>query len=69
MNNFPTGLYDLLHTVQLHKKLEESGLLERAEWSSFEAEELQQHLVIPLAHEIAIFISESLILDPQVFCK
>ena len=40
MNNFPTGLYDLLHTVQLHKKLEESGLLERAEWSSFEAEDL-----------------------------
>ena len=61
MNNFPTGLYELLHTVQLHKKLEESGLLERVEWSSFEAEELQQHLVIPLAHEIAKFISESLI--------
>jgi len=31
MNNLPCGLYDLLHTVQLQRMLEESGLLERAE--------------------------------------
>ena len=60
MDKLPAGLYDLLHTAQLHKRLEEFGLLEQAEWSSFEAEELQQYLVIPLAHEIAKFISDSL---------
>ncbi len=34
----PAGLYDLLHTSQLHKRLEKAGLLERAVWSDFAAD-------------------------------
>lgn len=56
----PAGLYDLLHITQLHKRLEKAGLLERAVWSSFEAEEFHHHLAIPVAHEIVAFISEAI---------
>ncbi len=59
-NALPAGLYDLLHTTQLHKRLEKAGLLERAVWSDFAAEEFYPHLAIPLAHEIAAFISEAI---------
>ncbi len=53
-------MYDLLHTTQLHKRIEKAGLLERAVWSDFAAEEFHHHLAIPLAHEIAAFISEAI---------
>ena len=59
-SSLPEGLYDLLHTTQLHKRLEKAGLLERAVWSDFSAEEFHHHLAIPLAHEIAAFISEAI---------
>ena len=60
MNNLPAGLYDLLHTAQLHKRLEKAGLLDRAVWSDFEQEDFKHHLAIPLAREIASFISEAI---------
>ncbi len=56
--NLPIGIYDLLHTSKLQKRLEQAGLLDRAIWSEFDPEDLQHHLAIPLAREIASFVSE-----------
>ena len=61
MKDFPVGLYDLLHTKKLHAQLEKVGLLDRAIWEKFEPEELKNHLAIPLAREIALFISENIL--------
>jgi len=58
MKELPIGIYDLLHTTQLHKRLEKAGLLDRAVWHDLEPEELHYRLAIPLAHEIASYISE-----------
>jgi len=59
MNELPVGLYDLLHTTQLHKRLEKAGLLDRAQWTDFDRDELQHRLAIPLSREIASFIAEA----------
>lgn len=61
MKDLPVGLYDLLHTKQLHNRLEQAGLLDRAVWAKFEPDELKTHLAIPLAREIALFISENIL--------
>ena len=58
MKDLPVGIYDLLSTSQLRKRLEKAGLLDRAEWCAFEPEELKYRMAVPLAHEIAGFISE-----------
>ncbi len=60
MSNLPVGLYDLLHTSQLHIRLEKAGLLESSVWSEILPEEFNRRLVLPLAYEIANFISEVL---------
>lgn len=61
MKNYPPGLYDILHTQSLHKQLEKAGLLDRAVWDKFEPEELKAHLTVPLAREIALFISDNIL--------
>ncbi|MCW9015020.1 MAG: DUF3427 domain-containing protein [Gammaproteobacteria bacterium] len=61
MKQFPPGLYDILHTQKLHKQLEDAGLLDKAVWEKFEPEELKAHLAVPLAREIAQFISENIL--------
>ncbi len=61
MKQFPPGLYDILHTKKLHKQLEKAGLLDKAVWKKFEPEELKTHLALPLAREIAQFISENIL--------
>lgn len=61
MKHFPPGLYDILHTQKLHKQLEDAGLLDKAVWEKFEPEELKTHLAVPLAREIALFISENIL--------
>jgi len=61
MKHFPSGLYDILHTQKLHKQLEEAGLLDKTVWEKFEPEELKTHLAVPLAREIALFISENIL--------
>lgn len=61
MKNLPNGLYDLLHTKQLHTKLESAGLLDRAIWSKVESDELKHNFIIPLAREISHFIGEKII--------
>jgi superfamily II DNA or RNA helicase/HKD family nuclease len=58
LKDFPSGIYDLLHTTQLHDLLENAGLLDSAVWSLIKPEDLKHYLAIPLAHEIAGYISE-----------
>ena len=58
MNDLPTGLYDLLHTNELHDRLEKSGLLDRVVWQSIGIDDFINYMSKPLAHEIAIYISE-----------
>lgn len=57
----PAGIYELLHTKELHERLENQGLLANVIWSSFDKNELKHRLVMPLAHEIASLISEKFI--------
>ena len=61
MQEFPTGLYDLLHTRKLQRQLKEAGLLDRAKWEEFDSDELKTRLVVPLAREISLFISENIL--------
>lgn len=61
MNDLPVGLYNLLHTKQLHDRLKSAGLLDRAVWAKFEPSELKTHLAIPLAREISQFISDAIL--------
>jgi len=61
MKQYPLGLYDILHTKKLHKQLESAGLLDKAVWEKFKSEELKTHLAVPLAREIAQFISENIL--------
>ncbi len=61
MEKFPPGLYDILHTHELHKQLEKAGLLDKAVWKKFEPEDLKTHLAVPLAREISQFISENIL--------
>jgi len=46
MSNLPVGLYDLLHTSQLHIRLEKAGLLESSVWSEILPEEFNRRLVL-----------------------
>lgn len=59
----PVGFYDLLHTVELQKRLEEEGLLDRAVWSrkDIEADELKRQLALPLARSISAFMGDVLL--------
>jgi len=58
MNDLPAGLYDLLHTNKLHDRLEKRGLLDRAVWQNIGSDDFINYMSKPLAHEIAIYISE-----------
>jgi len=60
MKSLPAGLYDLLHTRELHRRLEEAGVLDRAEWAGIDPDELPHRLVIPLAREIAEYLAETI---------
>ena len=60
MKDLPVGLYDLLHTSALHKRLEHLGLLDRAVWSAIDPAEFPHRMAIPLAREIASFIGEAI---------
>jgi HKD family nuclease len=58
MIDFPPGLYDLLQTPQLRKRLECAGLLDRAVWSNVDPAELPTRLATHLAREFAAFLGE-----------
>lgn len=60
MKNLPIGLYDLLHTAELQKRLEDAGLLDQAVWSSIDTNELHHRLAVSLSRELASFISEKI---------
>ncbi|MBO8092318.1 MAG: DUF3427 domain-containing protein [Prosthecochloris sp.] len=59
MHDFSAGLYDLLHTRSLHRRLDVAGLLDLAEWSSLDPDELQHRLAQPIAREVAVFVAEA----------
>lgn len=69
MTRLPTGLYDLLHTRELHQRLQEAGLLDRAEWAAIDHDELPHRLVIPLTREVAAFIAETIAGTKKEFLK
>ena len=58
MNKLPVGLYDLLHTKKLNRRLKEAGLLDRAVWSNLSPEEIHHRLALPLSREITDFIRD-----------
>ena len=61
MQDFPIGLYDLLHTKALHKRLEVAGLLDRTAWRALDPDELQQRFSQPIAREMAAFVAEAVV--------
>ena len=59
MMNLPPGLYDLLHTTELRKRIEKAGLLDRVIWGNLQnIEELPNKLAILLSREISSYISQ-----------
>jgi len=58
MSSFPTGLYDLLQTPQLKRRLEEAGLKDAATWADVDPIELPNRIAIHLAHEFAAYLTE-----------
>ncbi len=60
MRELPAGLYELLHTAELHERLEQSNLLNLAVWKKVDLEDLYRCLATPLSKEIAAFLSEKL---------
>jgi superfamily II DNA or RNA helicase/HKD family nuclease len=57
---FPAGLYDLLYTVEVHKRLERTGLLKQAKWAKIDSGELPQRLANALAKELLNFFADEL---------
>lgn len=57
----PVGVYDLLHTSELHRRLDKAGLLERADWVAIDPVELNHRLAVSLSREIASFMSETIL--------
>lgn len=60
MPDLPVGVYDLLHTVELHMRLEQLGLLDRAEWSLIDPEGMHHELASSLARAVAAHVTERL---------
>ncbi|MCC6696787.1 MAG: DUF3427 domain-containing protein [Candidatus Hydrogenedentes bacterium] len=58
MQELPDGLYELLHTPQLRKRLEEAGLSQRAAWESIDPAELPTRLTTHVARELAAYVTE-----------
>ena len=58
MLNLPPGLYDLLYTTELRKRIEKAGLLDRAIWGNLDIEELPNKLAILLSREISSYITQ-----------
>jgi superfamily II DNA or RNA helicase/HKD family nuclease len=58
MKELPFGLYELLHTKELHDRLEQAGLMDLSDWKKIKSEELHRYLAVPLARTVAGFIQE-----------
>jgi hypothetical protein len=59
LEEFPVGLYDLLSTSQLHEKLQNAEVLNRAIWGELDSTELKQRLALPLAKEISKYLADT----------
>jgi len=58
-NTLPPGLYDLLQTPQLKKRLKELGLVDSAVWESVDPTELPKKVVVHLARELSVYLEET----------
>jgi superfamily II DNA or RNA helicase/HKD family nuclease len=56
MNRIPDGLYELLHTRGLHKRLEEDGLMDRSQWIKADKQMIHHYIALPLARELTAII-------------
>ncbi len=59
--NLPPGLYDLLHTIDLDKRLRQNGLFEQAKWAHIESSELPRRLALAIAKELSTFFVDELL--------
>ncbi|MDQ6991967.1 MAG: DUF3427 domain-containing protein [Mariprofundus sp.] len=57
--SLPAGLYDLLQTPQLKKRLEESGLMDEAIWGNVDPVELPNKIALHLARELSAYLAET----------
>ncbi|NTU68312.1 MAG: DEAD/DEAH box helicase family protein [Chlorobiaceae bacterium] len=56
--NLPPGFYDLLHTVDLDKRLRQNGLFDQAKWAHVDSSELPQRLAQAIAKELSMRFAE-----------
>jgi len=59
MSSFPAGLYDLLQTPQLRKRLEELDLIESAIWANVDPAELPNKIAVHLARALSVYLEET----------
>jgi superfamily II DNA or RNA helicase len=57
----PIGFYDLLHTVDLQKRLQRNGLLTQTEWAKIDQCELPHRLAYAIAKELSNFFTKELL--------
>ena len=60
MMDLPPGLYDLLHTTELRKRIEDAGLLDCAVLEKLDLAELPDKLAIELSRSLSSYISQLL---------
>lgn len=56
----PHGFYDLLHTIDLDKRLRRNGLFDQAKWAHIDSSELPQRLAHAIAKELSTFFAKEL---------
>jgi len=59
MNSFPAGLYDLLQTPQLKKRLEAMDLMESAIWANVDPAEMPNKIAVHLARALSAYLEET----------
>ncbi len=59
MKRLPPGLYELLHTRELERLLEETGQAGEARWDAITLEEVDRYLALPLAREISLLLRQA----------
>jgi len=69
--SLPAGLYDLLQTPQLKKRLEDLKLMDSAVWADVENSELPNKLAVHLARELATYLTETVFSesDSKLWCE
>ncbi len=60
MKDLPCGLYELLHTLSLEKKIEQLELQDRTRWEPIDEQRLFHAVALPLAKELTRQLQEQL---------